>query len=83
MTNGHMRRAEIEAILAGDQEDVNRYLVTTMAEMIATCRNRPAECAAARSQQWSGRRTLTAWGLAIIVSLLSITSMVVTLTGGQ
>jgi hypothetical protein len=54
-----------------------------MAEMIATCRNRPAECAAARSQQWSGRRTLTAWGLAIIVSLLSITSMVVTLTGGQ
>lgn len=82
MTNGRMNHAEVEAILAGGQVDINRYLVTTISEIRETCRNRPATCEAARQRRWSLRRTLTTWALASVVALLSIVSLIVTLTGG-
>jgi hypothetical protein len=82
MTNGRMNHAEVEAILAGGQVDINRYLVTTISEIRETCRNRPATCEAARARKWTGRRTLAAWAAGLILSSLSIVSMIVALTGG-
>jgi len=82
VSNGRIDTAQIEAILAGDQDAVNKYLVTTLAEVLATCRGRPAQCAAARSRQWSHRRVLGTWLVGVAVSLLSAASLIIALIGG-
>jgi len=81
MSNNRINQAQIEAILASDQEAVNRFLVTAVAELLAIHEGRPAVNAASRSRRWLQRRTLIIWTLGVIVAGFSIVSMIMTLVG--